>query len=288
MATRPRPGTPTNPDHRTDRVMTKFTPPIRRVDTAKGHKYLDSEGRKVPGVTSILGDGVPKPALITWAANATAEYAVDNWDRLSDLSPSVRMKELQGARYAVKDAAANKGTEVHKIAERLVAGEEVDVPDELVGHAESYARFLDEFQVEPVHVEFSVASYKWGYAGTGDLIGYITHLGVRRLMLMDTKTNRSGIFGETALQLAGYRHADVLISGDEEQPMPEVEGCAGIHVRADGYNLVPIIAEDLQFKQFLYAMKVAEAVKQFQDLVGAPVQPSNAISPYRLVRAEQT
>lgn len=269
--------------------MTKFTPPIRRKDTARGHKYEDAEGRRVPGVTSILSDGLPKPALITWAANATAEYAVDNWDQLSDKSPSVRLKELQNSRYAVKDAAANKGTAVHALAEKLVAGEEVEVPDELVGHAESYARFLDEFQVEPMHVEFSVASYRWGYAGTGDLIAHVTHLGVRRLLLMDVKTNRSGIFGETAMQLAGYRYADVLMAGDaEEQPMPEVEGCAGIHVRADGYDLIPIIAEDMQHKQFLYAMKVSEAVKQFQELVGAPVQPSNAFSPYRLVRSEQS
>jgi hypothetical protein len=266
--------------------MTKFTAPIRRKDTARGHKYEDAEGRRVPGVTSILGDGVPKPALITWAANATAEYAVDNWDRLSDLSPSVRMKELQGARYAVKDAAANKGTAVHAIAEKLVAGEEVDVPDDLVGHAESYARFLDTFQVEPVHVEFSVASYRWGYAGTGDLIAYVTFLGVKRLLLMDVKTNRSGIFGETALQLAAYRYADVLL-GDEEQPMPEVEGCAGIHVRADGYDLLPVIAEEPQHKQFLYAQRVAQAAKEFGELVGAPVKPPNQVSPYRLIRAEQ-
>ena len=54
--------------------------------------------------------------------------------------------------------------------ERLVKGEAVEAPDEIAGHIESYARFLDEFDVEPVHVEFSVASHRYGYAGTGDLI----------------------------------------------------------------------------------------------------------------------
>ena len=266
--------------------MTKFTPPIRRKDTARGHKYEDAEARRVPGVTSILSDGLPKPALITWAANATAEYAVDNWLELSGKSTSARLKELQGARYAVKDAAANKGTAVHALAEKLVAGEEVEVPDELVGHAESYARFLDDFRVEPVHVEFSVASYRWGYAGTGDLIAYVTYMGVRRLLLMDVKTNRSGIFGEVGLQLAAYRYADVLINGDEEQPMPEVEGCAGIHVRGDGYDLIPIIAEEAQHKQFLYVQRVAQAVGESRDLVGPPVSPPQTVSPYRLTRTE--
>jgi hypothetical protein len=266
--------------------MTRFTPPIRRKETARGHKYEDAEGRRVPGVTSIIGDGLPKPALITWAANATAEYAVDNWLELSGKSASARLKELQGARYAAKDAAANKGTAVHAIAEKLVAGEEVDVPDELVGHAESYARFLDAFQVEARHVEFSVASLRWGYAGTADLIADVTHKGIKQRLLMDVKTNRSGIFGETALQLAAYRYAEVLIDGNEEQPMPEVDRCAAIHVRADGFDLIPVIAEEPQHKAFLYAMKTAEAVNALKELVGNPVTPPDQIQPYRLTRAD--
>ena len=268
--------------------MTKYTPPIRRKDTTRGHHYLDAEGRRVPGVTGILSDGLPKPALITWAANSTAEFAIDQWERLSSLTPSVRLKELQGARWAVKDAAANKGTAVHALAEKLVAGEEVDVPDELVGHAESYARWLDEFQVEPVRVEFSVVSYRWGYAGTGDLIADVTHLGVKRRLLIDLKTNRSGIFGETGLQLAAYRWADVLVTGDTEEPMPQVEGCAAVHIRADGCDLVPVIADEAQHKQFLYVQRVAEAGKQLSDLVGAPVRPTAHASPYRLIRSDPT
>jgi hypothetical protein len=54
-------------------------------------------------------------------------------------------------------------------------------------------------------------------------------------LLIDLKTNRSGIFGETALQLAGYRHADTYLDEDgNEQPMLEVDGCAAVHITADG------------------------------------------------------
>jgi hypothetical protein len=61
-----------------------------------------------------------------------------------------------------------------------------------------------------VHVEFSVASYRYGYAGTGDLIAWLTVPGasVPSSWLLDVKTNRSGIYGETALQLAAYRYAE--------------------------------------------------------------------------------
>jgi hypothetical protein len=267
--------------------MSKYTPPVRRKDTAKGHKYEDAEGRRVPGVTSILSDGLPKPALITWSANATAEYAVDKWDSLANLSPSARLRELQGARWSVKDTAANKGTAVHALAEKLVAGEEVEVPDELVGHAESYARFLDDFQVEAHHVEFSVVSYRWGYAGTGDLIANVKHVGQTRLLLLDVKTNRSGVFGESALQMAAYRYADTLLNGDGEEPMPPVDGCAAVHVRADDYDLIPVIADEQQHKAFLYVMKVAEAQRELGDLVGPPVKRPASVNPYRLTRSEQ-
>lgn len=77
-------------------------------------------------------------------------------------APAARLKTLQGARYAEKDAAANRGTQVHALAEELVAGKAVQAPDEIAGHVEAYARFLDEFQVAPVDVEFSVASYRHG------------------------------------------------------------------------------------------------------------------------------
>src|SRR5690606_11663532 len=121
--------------------------------------YMDTDtGVRVPGVTSYLDKGVPKPALVNWAGNATAEYAVDHWDELAELGPSVRLKTLQGSRYAAKDAAANKGTRVHALAEKLVKGETVAVPDELAGHVQSYVQFLDDYDVAPVLVEKTVHS----------------------------------------------------------------------------------------------------------------------------------
>jgi len=64
--------------------MPKFTPPIRRKETARGHHYVDAENRRVPGVTTILG-ALPKDALINWAANTTADAAVNRWDELGAL-----------------------------------------------------------------------------------------------------------------------------------------------------------------------------------------------------------
>ena len=258
---------------------------IKRIDSGRNRWYIDTEtDLRVPGVTTLMDKGLPKPALINWAASATSEYAVDHWDELADLTPSVRLKTLNRARYADKDKAANRGTAVHDLAEKLVQGERVAVPEELEGHVASYVRFLDEFDVQPVLVERTVHSAKHGYCGTLDLVADLLdpddpEPGTRRRWLLDIKTNRSGIFGETALQLAAYRYADVWIDEDEEveHEMPEVELTGGVWVRSDGYDLVPVEAGPAQHRYFLYAMQVAQFAEGSRDLVGQPiVSPSTS------------
>lgn len=258
--------------------MTKFVPPLRRIDTAKSHYYKDGNGNRIPGVTTMLGDGVPKPALINWAANATAEYAVDKWDELTELSPSARLKTLQGARYETTDKAKKRGTEVHKYAERLVKGDKVvGIPDELRGHVEAYVRFLDRFDVEPILIEASVVSYRYGYAGTLDLVADVTDTdGQRRRLLLDAKTNEKGIFGETALQLAAYRFSDFYLDADgKEKPMIEVQGCGAILISSDDAQLIPCTAGPEQFKSFRIAAAMRDIVNNSRDLIGSPVEPHN-------------
>lgn len=257
--------------------MTAFTPPIRRINRGKGHSYVDAAGVSMPGVTTILSNGVPKPALVNWAANTTAGYAVDHWDDLGQLTISERLKSLQGARYADRDAAANRGTAVHALAERLTHGEQVQVPDELAGHVDAYVKFLDEWQVEPIVTERTVASYKYGYAGTFDLVANLP--GTGRTWLLDIKTSRSGVFGEVALQLAAYRYADVYVDTDgNEVPMPQVDACGVIHVRADGYDLVPVKAGPAQLRSFLYVQQVAQFCGSSRELIGDALAPMAATS----------
>lgn len=258
--------------------MSKFVPPLHRVETAKGHYYKDSEGRRIPGVTTILGDGIPKPALINWAANATAEWAIDHFDELAEMSPAQRLKALQGARYGTTDRAKKRGTEVHGYADRLVKGEKVQgVPDELRGHVEAYARFLDVFEVDPVVVEASVVNYRYGYAGTLDLIAELTDgQGERRKLLLDVKTNEKGIFGETPLQLAAYRYAEFYLdAGGTEKPMIEVDGCGAILVGSESAQLIPCTAGPEQFKSFRIAQAMRDIVNGARDLVGSAVEPHN-------------
>lgn len=270
----------------------RFVPPIRRIVTAKGHYYKDGNGQRMPGVTTILGDGVPKKALINWAANATAEWAVDNFDDLTEMTPAQRLKALQGARYAVTDKAKKRGTEVHKYAERLVKGDEVQgIPDELRGHVEAYVRFLDKFEVDPILIEATIVNYRYGYAGTLDLVADVTCAdGQRRRLLLDAKTNEKGIFGETPLQLAAYRYAEFYLDDDgKEQPMVEVEGCGAILVSSDDAQLIPCTSGPDQMKSFRIAAAMRDIVNNGRDLVGSAVEPHDPNpSTARVVYQEKT
>ena len=234
-----------------------FTPPMARKEGRsfgrQTHWYVDANGLKIPGVTTIIGDGVPKPALMRWGINTVAEHAVDHWDELGLLTPSERLKQLKASPYAQRDAAANRGTEIHDIGSRLIHGTEVEVPDELAGHVEAYTAFLDAFDPQPVAVERPCVNYTIGYAGTFDLVA---DMGGTR-WLLDLKTSK-GVYGDTALQLAAYRSAEFLIAEDgSEQPMPAVERCAVVHIRADGADLVPLVVDDSTFLDFRYAARVA-------------------------------
>lgn len=250
-----------------------FTAPARRIDKmAFGkptHYYEDANGKRIPGVTTILNEGLPKPALINWAANATAEAAVNRWDELTDMGPADRLKILKAARYADRDAAAKRGTEVHALAEKLMLGEEITVPDELRGHVEAYVRFLDEWQPQPVLTEVTVVNYTHGYAGTLDMV--MDCHGQR--VLADIKTTRSGIYGETALQLAAYRYAEVYLTADGEHDLPDIDDTWAIWVRGDGYSVIPVNTSPAVFDDFRRVAATARAAKRLSTYVLPEVEP---------------
>ncbi len=247
-----------------------YCAPARRIDRISfgkpTHHYVDANNKRIPGVTTILSNGLPKPALINWAANTTAAYAVDNWETLQECTHSERLKILQKARYEDRDAAAKRGTEIHALAETLMNGHPVIVPDELRGHVEAYARFLDEWQPAPIITEQTVINYEIGYAGTLDMVYQLPDGGI---VLADIKTSRSGIFGETSLQLAAYRYAEVYLGDDgQEYDMPEVDCAHAIWVRADGYSVYPMDTSQKVFMDFRRVMQTAALMDRLPTYKG--------------------
>lgn len=252
---------------------------ITRRNHGGGHSYT-IDGRKVPGVTTILGNTLPKQALLKWSAESTAAYAVDHWAELGELPPSARLKELFSARFKERDQAANRGTAVHKLAETLVHGDKVDVPDELAGHVEAYVDFLNMWEPDPILVEAVVGNRAVEYCGTVDLVADLR--GTR--WLLDIKTSRSGIFGETALQCCAYSRAEVYAGpGGDELSLPDlaIERVGAIHVRADGWDLRPLEAGDdvwAYFRHLAWLHRNNDQHDTMRDWVGPAIEPIRAVA----------
>jgi len=249
---------------------------LRRIDRGRGHVYLDEHGDRYDGVTSAISNGVPKPALIDWAARTTAGYAVDNWDELAAMPISERLDVLKRARWNVTREAAVRGTQVHDLALRLAAGADVDVPEPLVGHVDAYLRFVDEWQPRERLVETVVGHHVHRYGGTLDLVA---RLADGQVWLLDWKTSASGIWPENALQLAAYRFAEFYVDDHgAEKPMVDVDAVGCVWLRADGYDLVPVEADAGAFRTFLYAQQVASFVQQPRDAtVGVALAPAGIL-----------
>jgi len=265
---------------------------VRR-NYGRGHGYKRN-GRRQPGVTAILRETMPKGALIRWAGNTVADYAVDNWADLAAMPVTDRLAKLRGAADAERDAAARRGTEVHALADRLAVGEAVEVPEELAGHVESYRRFLGDWRVEPIATELVVAGHagRVAYCGTADLLA---HMADRAVWLLELKTSRSGIYRESALQATGYSRAEVYTLPGEagvEHPLDGlgIERCGAVHIRSDGYDLRPLDTGDEVWRYFcrlaaIYAddRRVEATLDPGAYLSGAWV--GEAIEPLRLVSA---
>lgn len=253
--------------------MTGFT---GRKNHGRGHSYW-IDGAKVPGVTTLISGGLPKPALVNWAARQAAELAVNEWDTLAELPPATRLARLAKAHEASRNKAAVRGTRIHALADALSRGEKVAVPDELAGHVESCVSFLDTFGVRTLMTEFPVLSRRWSYGGTGDLAAVLEALGDETWML-DYKTSASGAYGDTAFQLTAYGHGEFTIdAAGAEAPLPHFDRYGVVWLRGDGFDLYPYEAGDEVFREFLYIAQVARAAENSRDYKGdALMAPARA------------
>ena len=227
-----------------------------------GHEY-HVDGVKTPGVTTLIGKGLPKPALVDWAAREVAGYVARERDvvraLLDNSSDAQVVDALKSAHRHKRDAAAVRGTDVHSMADDLMHGREVD-PGELRGYVDACVRFLDEWQVEPLVTEAVVASREWGYCGTLDFVGRLPD---GTIVLGDYKTSASGIFGDVALQLAAYAHADVYLDAQgEEQSVASLGITRGLGVSLlDGsYAVHELSIGEAPWRAFLHVAWVGRNV----------------------------
>lgn len=258
------------------------TPKVTTVYFKNERYYLhEGTGFKVPGVSAIKGM-LPSPALAGWFRKFTATYCIDNLEMISLLAA----QDESGAIDLVKNAtqrhsrkAADRGTAVHFMAEQIMRDKLAGVKSSFqttgddMDYLRNFARFVKEFEVEPVAVERTVWSKEHDYAGTLDLLCHLK--GYDGLYIVDYKSGQSGIYSDAGIQQTGYRWADSYIDDDGEfQSMPEVAGAFGMWLRPDGWGLYPLRTDEVMWGVFQHLREVYRYTVEVADTVVS--KPVNA------------
>lgn len=252
-------------------------PKARTIQRSGSRFYVRPDrDERVPGVTSIL-NMVPKPFLTFWAAKVVAECAVDSLPEVVGLA----MRDRQGAIDYLKGAprrdtasAADRGSAVHEMFERIVRGDRLTRLDpEMRGYESHIKAFLDRFSPRFLYVEDTVWSDTHQYAGSFDAIVEIDG----EVVILDVKTTRSGVHSDVALQLAAYAHADHIVGQDDRiHDIPPIEAGAVLHLRPEGWQLVPARVDQHVFDQFLVLRRVFDLMQEIDSYIGSPVYDSTA------------
>ena len=148
--------------------------------------YKDSEGRRVPSVTTILSRFKESGGLLHWANQAGLDG-----------------KTLEEARAP----AATAGTMAHDLVEAHINKRP---PPELHGDPnviakakaafETYLKWADLNKLQIRHTEVSLVSQRHRFGGRLDAIG----VDGNALILLDWKTSNA-VYSDYILQLAGYK-----------------------------------------------------------------------------------
>jgi hypothetical protein len=213
-------------------------------------------------VTTLLKLGLgTSPALVNWAVNTAAAYAIDNqkaWAPLATADRDAAIKVIAESRYQKSGKAAARGSDVHRAAEQLALGQEPDVDEHILPYVHQYRRFLDTH--EPVFklAEAPVYNLTQHYAGTTDGIMEIAG----RDLLFDLKTtDKDGDAKQVGLlsekREVNYARYYVYDPSGHHEPMPPVDGAVCIVISPFDCRVVPVRIDDTVFRAFLHVRECA-------------------------------
>lgn len=201
------------------------------------------------------GEEQPWTRATTVSGTLKDRYAVEEWDNCNivygmgqrpDLFARAAASKrddnstLRGIVKSAKEAAsaqsaANVGSAIHQFAERVDAGEDVDIPAPYHLDVMAYRETMIESGMEIVMIERIVCLPEVGVAGTFDRLVSHPDWGLPRIL--DIKTASDGIdyegrpynkilsYGmvDIPIQLAIYAHGCYWWDGDRWVTMPEVD-----------------------------------------------------------------
>lgn len=164
-------------------------------------------------------------------------YTLDGED-LPSVSELCRFlsREIYGtvAQYTL-DAAADRGTRVHKLCEVLDLYGKADVPDDLLPYVQAYLQFRRDHAVQWDKVEYAAHHPVDRYAGTIDRAGLMDG----RRAIVDLKTSYQVQRPLALAQLNLYRR---MLEHDSDW---QADALYILHLKKDGsYKLIPFDRDD--------------------------------------------
>lgn len=176
-------------------------------DEAK-HRYT-YKGEYVPGVTTVLGAQIPKPALMFWTVKVMAEYLHENFqlERPYSLDEFSALVESGKKAHSIKKVeAATIGTKAHAwieahIRAALHSEPYPDMPEDaqVLNAVNAFMTWESSNQVVYIASEKKVFSRDWMVAGIADVLATVNG----RNTLIDLKTSNT-IYDEHYMQTAAY------------------------------------------------------------------------------------
>ena len=247
--------------------------PTRRRNYGRGHGYF-LDGDKVSGVTTLIKEGMPSPALMYWSARMVAESAVQERAAWQEMDERDAVEWLRKRPWDRARAAAARGTEIHGWAEKLAKNETVEVPEPEQGHVDAFLQWWEDWSAQIVESELVVINRTHRYMGTVDLIADVTgwpgHDGTARV-LIDISTSGSGVYPEKAFQVCAYANAEAYLedpsgkSGEQTMASVGVDFGAVLWLRDGSYDFKPVEIGEATFTDFLYICQVAEVMGVGRD-----------------------
>ena len=212
--------------------------------------YKNSEGKRVRGVTTVIGRFKDSGGLLYWAFEQGKAAERGEIERL----------------YDKRDAAAESGTLAHSMVEAHINGKEFVIPDDMPAETveeaqnafQSYLSWASMTKLKIVEQEMPMVSEEYQFGGCPDAIGEIKD----ELCLVDWKTS-NGVYPDYLIQLAAYKQL-----WEENNPDRPLTG--GFHLcrfaKSHGdfaHHYYPDLSEAWeQFKLFLQAYEIDRGLKK--------------------------
>lgn len=211
--------------------------------------YKTSNGKRVPGVTTILGKFKDAGGLIHWA-----------WELGRD-----------GKDYRkVRDDAGGAGSIAHGWIDDDIHGRELAAPPpeadaDMIAKAQSglgaFRSWRDSMRLEILDTETPLVSDEYGFGGTYDALGVIGD----EVILVDWKTSNR-VYSEYIAQLAAYRH---LV---REQTFHDPQGARLLRVGKELGDFTdhsfPSAMLDLGWTRFQSSLRLYEADAKLRKAAG--------------------